>query len=204
MRSLRVTAQYLHENHIETYQDLFLRFSRFAKSRADMPGIEFVEKVKTLNFDMQIYGDLLYDICHEKRDDFDSALFEFASSQSWWADPTAQLYFEIDLLNRGFVLDETDKNKHYPFKHVRIIETGSDGYVVEIPHSLGSTIRKMIGVKASFDSSTVEINHNQSRIASADASPERVKRYCLRIFTYSSSYLPEWRDYEKRNCSIVE
>jgi len=196
LRGLFMTARYLNDSNLENYDDLFCKFASFTKSKRNMPGFTFLENMKQeKTIGSEIYGSLSYDVCHGKRDIFDSLLYEFVSAQHWWSDKTAQLFFEVDLLNRGYIYSVPIKHEQYPFKYLKIIDTLSSGYVVEIPSPFEEKIKDMLSTKASFSSNCAEINyiHSQKPLKE-NSSQEEITNHCYRMFYNAYSYMPEWRN----------
>lgn len=165
VRSLFTTARYLDNANIEKYGDLFDNFVRFVTSDPDISDFSCFEDVKKGKIlDPEMCSAITYDICHAERNRFDDILLKFASSHRWWEDETARLFFEVDLLNRGYVYSEAVMPKTYTFNYLNVSDTTAGGYVADIPSSFAGQIRDMLGVKASFSSERVEINHKQEQI----------------------------------------
>jgi radical SAM superfamily enzyme YgiQ (UPF0313 family) len=194
LKSLFVTSRYLNDHAIERYGDLFCKFMNFTKKQPDMPGYNFLnsmKKEKTLGDKM--YGGLVYDICHGKRKAFDLLLLDFVSSQAWWTDKNVQLYFEIDLINRGYIYSGSINHEHYTFRYIKILDTLPNGYIIEIPVSQVEQIRNMLGIKASFTTNRVEINYVKNQIAfNENASLSETIRHCYRMFYNSYLFMPDW------------
>lgn len=188
---LCLTARYLHESGLERYADIFSKFADFAMSRTDLPFIRSVEMViENRKMDIKCaYDHILWDICHENRDNFDGRLFEFAAAQPWWDDPRARTCFEADLINRLHIFAHQVREKAFDFRMLKIVETSPDGYIVEIPDAFIEPVRGWIGNKAGFSTNTVRVDHHRSQfddVGSLD-----------KVFTnlFNQAYMPRWRDH---------
>jgi len=200
LRALFMTARYLDSNHIESYRGLFDRFVSFILSKAEVSDhcyVGYMKKGTTPN--EEILGAIIYAALYSDIKWFDEILFEFASSQTWWQDKNAQLFFELDLLNRGYLYKGTmDAKQHYAFKHVKMLNQSAGSYFIDIPTSAIGNIKEMLGIKASFDSNRIEISHNQKQAELDTTVSIKEKLFeCTFVFISLFSYLPQWRDYHQ-------
>ena len=197
MRALFVTARYLDSQNIASYQSLFDSFVEFTLRKLETSDFPFYQYMKSGCFkgDKEL-NTITYELLYSRRDDYDAMLLEFASSQSWWQDEIAKILFEVDLINREYMYSGTVAPKHYPFSYLEILDTTADGYLLKLPPLVAEEVKTALGVKASFNSECVEVNHKQKQEAVDESmlEEERIMR-SFHIFMTPYAYLPEWRDH---------
>ena len=196
-RSLFMTARYLDGNGIESYRSLFDNFVQFVLSNYEPGSHSYVDYMhQGISVNEEILNPVLYAILYADIQWFDQVLFDFASTQAWWQDETAQLFFELDLLNRGQLYKGNIPDKqYYPFRHLKLLDTTASSYWVELPTSCIAQVNEMLGIKANFDSNLVEINHHQGQtVFDETASLEKNLFECTFVFISLFDYLPEWRN----------
>jgi len=196
MRALFVTARYLDTHNIESYQSLFENFVRFTLSKLDTSDFPFYQYMQSGCFkgDKEL-NTIIYELLYSRRDDYDAMLLEFASSRPWWSDEQARILFEVDLMNREYMYSSIVMPKRYHFKYLEILDTTADRYLLKLPPSVVEEVKTALGVKATFNSNCVEVNHQQRQEAFDETIPveERIMR-SFHIFMTPYAYLPEWRD----------
>ena len=137
IRALWFLGRYLSSQGIREYGDLFRAFVAFSQQQSAHPWTVFCEKsIKSLeHVAFANTGALVHLILHTEREAFDDLLEKFVMSQDFWSDPMAQFYFELDLVSRPYVYQNTQiVPKRHEFKHMRLSAV-PDGYIVEIPSS---------------------------------------------------------------------
>jgi hypothetical protein len=135
LRAFWCLGRYLSSHGIMEYQDLYRAFVEFAWQQSGHPWTRFCEQsIQTLeHVAFANTGELVHLILHSDREGFDDLLESFAMAQSFWSDPTAQFFFEIDLLNRPYIYQNTAiVAKRHQFRCLDVSVTSS-GYAVEIP-----------------------------------------------------------------------
>lgn len=170
LRGLYCVAHHLHHSGVRRYGDLFEDFARFITAPSASPSTSRIAQFLTtvfqpLRFDtVQAYGRLVHFVCHEDRTAVDTCLREFAASQTWWDDPTVQALFEADLLNRVYVYAGPVRELEADaFKHLRILETDTEGYVVSVPHAVQVALKSILGQRATFTSDVTLVKHAQKQ-----------------------------------------
>ncbi len=168
MRSLALVRTYLNEEHAVKSSDLFTRFMEFCKQRPENPITQFCESsLKTFDhYDFHNYGKLVYIALYAERVVFNELLREFVTSQEWWDDPTVRGLFEIDLLNKPHVYDDTPLElKEHSFEQVKLNDVAARSYYVEVPEKLLSRVHSSRSVIAGNDNeelaATFEVNHKR-------------------------------------------
>ncbi len=196
MRALFVTARYLDTHQIESYNNLFDNFVQFTQVKLETSDFPFYQYMKSGCFkgDKEL-NSITYELLYSRRDEYDAMLLEFASTQTWWQDETARILFEVDLINREYMYSATVMPKSYAFKYLEILKTTENSYVLKLPLSVAEEVKSALGVKASFNSEWVEVNHQQKQETLDENIPleERIMR-SFHIFMTPYAYLPEWRD----------
>ena len=135
LRAFWCLGRYLSSRGIMEYGDLFRAFVAFAWQNPSHPWTAFCERsIQSLeHIAFANTGELVHLILHSDREAFDELLEQFVTTQSFWSDPTAQFFFEIDLLNRPYIYQNTPIiPKKYEFRHVDV-SLAADTYIVEMP-----------------------------------------------------------------------
>lgn len=163
LRSAYCLSKYLTAVGLESYSGLFSKFVHFLKASPAEPLARLIEEVIELKIvDVQTLGRIAYYL-YSSRKEFDDLLYRFVSSQPWWCDQTAQLCFEMDLLNRPQFYSPNFKEAPYSFQHANILEVLPGEYIVEVPETFLPSLRAYLGAKASFQSNPIRINHQQKQ-----------------------------------------
>ncbi len=135
LRALWCVGRYLSSRGIMEYEDLFRAFLEFSRRQSGNAWTVFCEKsIKGLEHTaFANTGALVHLILHADREAMDQLLESFITAQDFWRDPMVQFLFELDLINRPYVYQNTRiAPKRHQFKHMNV-STTPDGYVVEIP-----------------------------------------------------------------------
>lgn len=170
LRGLYCVAHHLHHSGVRRYGDLFADFADFVAASSPAPGTaritEFLTTVfQPLRYDMvQAYGRLVHFLCHEDRVAVDACLREFVSSQPWWNDATVQALFEADIVNRVYVYAQPVRElETETFKHLQIMATEDDGYVVSVPLTVQAQLKRILGQRMSFVGGVTRVKHLQKQ-----------------------------------------
>ena len=170
LRGLYCVGNHLHHAGVRRYGDLFADFARFLTAPSPSPSTARIAQFLTtvfqpLRYDMvQAYGRLVHYVCHEDRAAVNACLREFVSAQPWWDDPTAQALFEADLLNRVYVYAGPVRELEADaFRHLRVVATEAEGYVVSVPLALQSSLKRVLGQRATFAVGHTRVKHAQKQ-----------------------------------------
>lgn len=135
LRALWFLGRYLSNQGLMDYGDMIRFLVDAGRRRPTHPWTVFCEKsIKGLEHATFINtGALVHLTLHSEREAFDDLLTEFVVAQDFWRDPIAQFFFEIDLVNRPYIYQNTQiAPKRYEFKHIKV-HAVTDGYIVEVP-----------------------------------------------------------------------
>lgn len=199
LRGLYSTAYYLNRFGIQSYAGLFSEFADFLKANPNSPLSQLCKtlfELRTVEFASQ--GQIVHHICHAERELVDAFLFQFVSSRPWWKDRTAQIYFEIDLLNRPYVYSNTEiLEKSVTFQHLNVLDVAHDGYIVELREGFGPLLKESVGAKANIQSNIVKVNHRQNQIPfmSAESLEHNWGNLAYRMGAVGE-FLPTWNHYD--------
>ena len=204
LRGLYGLAHYLHQSGIRRYADLFDDFTAFIASPDSSPAARDVDRLRRTSFELRTtvtesFGRIVHAACHEDRDLVDTCLFQFASSQSWWADERARAYFEADLLNRVYVYLNTKKRpKTVPFRELRVRAANTRGYVVEVPDELRDGLKEVFAPRATFTAGAVQVDHHQKQAPLGMVRPGTFEQwgYCAHKMVTIRETIPIWHDAE--------
>ena len=170
LRGLYCVGHHLHHTGVRRYGDLFADFARFLTAPSPSPSTARIAQFLTtvfqpLRYDMvQAYGRLVHFVCHEDRAAVDACLREFVAAQPWWDDPTTQALFEADLLNRVYVYAGPVRELEADaFSHLRVVATEDEGYVVSVPFAVQSSLKRVLGQRATFAVGPTQVKHAQKQ-----------------------------------------
>jgi radical SAM superfamily enzyme YgiQ (UPF0313 family) len=167
LRALWSLGRYLGRNGVVEYGDFFRSFAAEARRRSDHPWTVFCEKsIKALeHVAFANTGALVHLILHSEREAFDELLERFVTTQDFWSDELTQFHFELDLVNRPYVYQNTPIiPKRYEFKRMSVT-AAPDGYVVEIPSKYLDYLYEHVTVKGG-DRATNSffVNHRRQQL----------------------------------------
>lgn len=194
---LRITARHLHDSAVISYDALFSDFADYALSHLEMKFARFLKPLvdgRTMNV-KGAYDRLIYDICHENREDFDRRIFEFAEAQAWWDEDQIRCCFEADLLGRLHLYRDQVRKPRFDFQQIQIIKTFSNSYLIEVPDALTSPLCRWIGNRAAFSANPIEINHLRSQKSFDEtlSLENRLDRISIASL-FTNDYMPLWKD----------
>lgn len=167
LRSLWCLARYLYKSGILGYADFFRAFVDFARRQAKHPFTTFCEKsIRALeHIAFANTGALVHLTLHTDRDAFDELLESFVSAQDFWRDPLAQFYFELDLVNRPYVYQNTRITpKRHEFIHLRNVSATPDGYVLEVPTRYLEHLNGYVALQSDGATNRFELNHRRAQL----------------------------------------
>jgi len=149
------------------YGDLFRAFLDFARQRTTHPWTAFCEKsIESLeHIAFANTGALIHLILHSQREAFDQLLEDFVTAQEFWRDPVAQFCFEVDLLNRPYIYQNTQiLQKRRRFRHIKV-SVAPDGYTVEIPPAYVEKLHGNVTLQAETPAATrFKIRHRGAQL----------------------------------------
>jgi hypothetical protein len=195
LRSLYCLSNYLDKAGIESHGAIFSKFLEFLTANPETPLAKIVEEaILVKSVEPYTLGRIAY-FTHNSRAEFDQLLFQFVSSQTWWEDKAARLFFEVDLLNRPHFYAFDGRETRFPFKQINILEVTPEGYVIEVPSAHTTALKSFLGAKASFQSNSITINHQQKQPAYAPA--PYVEMYWMHCYHAAFTVVqmsPTWHD----------
>jgi len=196
LRSTHCLARHLHDTGAASYGELYAAFARFLQDRPTAALSQIIEEsIPRMTLDAFTLGRIGCYL-HEAREAFDQLLLEFVSSQPWWRDEAAQLWFEIDLLNRPSLFHPEIRTVPQPVRRVHVLSAQPDGYLVEIPAASLEQARSYLGAKATFrGGASIRIDHKQSQFLHVPSSRVEVQwMQCYQSAFNIVQISPTWRD----------
>lgn len=168
-RGLWHLLRYLNANGIMSYVQLFRSFVEFCRRRPSNPWTVFCEESiqKLEHTTFTNIGALAHLTLHSHREDFDDLLNQFVRTQDFWNDPVARLFFEVDLINRPYMYNNTPIiAKRTPFQHLIVINVAANGYLVEVPTEYLKYLRESLGYPPGEGGvvNRFEVNHRRSQL----------------------------------------
>jgi radical SAM superfamily enzyme YgiQ (UPF0313 family) len=200
LRGLWHLGKYLNAHGILSYAELFRSFVEFYRQRSTHPLTVFCED-SIRKFEHTRFSDtgaLAHLILHSHREVFDDLLERFAKSQDFWHDSLARFFFEVDLIHRPYIYDNTPITaKRHRFEHLRVIDVTASGYIVDIPTEYLKHLRGHIGHPLREDAAVnrFEVNHRRSQLPFMHSKPLHENfRYCKDMSQRTTAFLPVWRE----------
>jgi tRNA A37 methylthiotransferase MiaB len=201
LRGLWNLGRYLHANRIMKYVELFRSFVDFCWQDPEHPWTSFAEKsIQALDAVLlSNSGPIIHFVLHERREVFDEMLEKFVRGQEFWHDPLAQFFFEVDLLNRPYVYQNTPITpKRYNFTKLDVRDVHAEGYVVDIPSQYIDRLREYITIEEGHQSTNrFSVDHRRSQLPFIPSKSIREHvTYCFDISQKMKHILPIWRSYD--------
>jgi tRNA A37 methylthiotransferase MiaB len=201
LRGLWNLGRYLHANRIMKYVELFRSFVDFCWQDPEHPWTSFAEKsIQALDAVLlSNSGPIIHFVLHERREVFDEMLEKFVRGQEFWHDPLAQFFFEVDLLNRPYVYQNTPITpKRYNFTKLDVRDVHAEGYVVDIPSQYIDRLREYITIEEGHQSTNrFSVDHRRSQLPFIPSKSIREHvTYCFDISQKMKHILPIWRAYD--------
>ncbi|MFO0762541.1 MAG: hypothetical protein U0359_39240 [Byssovorax sp.] len=197
-RGLWALGRYLSRNGVVRYEDFFKSFMAFCKRFPAFSHAKFVEESVRRNDFVRFdnLGAMMYTNFHTDRESFDELIESFCRTQAFWSDPKARFLFEVDLLNRPYAYLGRVAPKKHKFEALRVVSTGPEGYLVEIPNEHLDLLKEYIAVQALPTSKNrFEVNHKRIQ---QPTMKNRILRehhsYCEDMSQRMPSLMPLWRD----------
>ncbi|MGV9316241.1 B12-binding domain-containing radical SAM protein [Streptomyces sp. NPDC003691] len=156
MRGLFLLSGYLDSAGIVSYGDLYESVARYLKQRTDSEVLRLIADslADLTNYDVLLSGKIGHMILSTHREDFDSVLADYVTSQEWWSDPMARQAFEMDLIARPYIYREPVSVPDYGFEEITVRGLGdAETFVVEVSAELARllTDREMLEAGAQGD-----------------------------------------------------
>jgi putative methyltransferase len=197
LRGLWCLGRYLHTSGTLPYAELFRRFVAFGRARPDHVWTRFFEEsIRSMkNVQFSNTGALVHLLLHAERAVFDALLEEFVTAQEFWSDPTAQFFFEIDLINRPYVYSNTKVlPKQHRFAQLRVTAVRPDGYVLEVPAGYADALAEYLAIHSPTPGThTIEVTHRQVGLPYMPSkSLHEHYMYCQSMFERMRKLAPRW------------
>lgn len=190
-RSLRHVCRYLQDSGATTYSQLFIEFAAFCKNNVAFAFGDYCRRaIDTREYDT--YGALVHLVLHEHRGEFEELLWLFAEAQGWLNHKYLRGLFEIDLIDRPFVYNNTPlEMPRRTFKRLRLKEVSDRSYIVEMPKEYTGLIRG--DQEEQSESCTYRVSHKrlQYPYMKSQGSEHRAA-YCHGMISRSGSIVPIW------------
>jgi len=197
-RSLFAVSSYLNKKRQVKHSDLFSAFAIFCEESKGNSLVEMCEKSleEYGYYELFNLGRIVHYALHAYRETFDELLYRFVSTQPWWDDPQVRIRFEIDLLNKPYVYSNTPirKNDH-ALAHLRITNTTSSSYLVEIPEEYLSTLVESIGGEGMEEAGGTVFRVDHKRMQSPYMKSQSLDHnagYCHGMINRIEHIMPVW------------
>jgi len=190
LRMLYCTGYYLHHGGCLSYTQLF---SDFLEYHQDHPN-PLVTKIINIGSNMLSYKQARWKVCHDERENIEEYVNNFVTSQEWWGDEDAQMLYEIDLLNKPYIYENTPiKRKKHTFRYLKIHDIDYSGYVVEVPHKALSYMFR-IGLINTQDRKWNNIFHVKHKVNTVDEEMDKDDFSSFFLTYYSMRrFSPHWQ-----------
>jgi len=134
-RGLYYLANYLDQNKLATFAELYANVARYFKGRSDTAMTQYLaDSVKNFgNYDVFNTGTVAFMALHTHRAELDGLLAGFVRTQPLWRDENAQAAFELDLLARPYIFAVPTHIPDYEFAHVRYEKIDDDHLSLTLP-----------------------------------------------------------------------
>lgn len=198
-QSLQDLSEYLHSNGTMTFHHLYDAFALYCKNQQQNPFSKYCEQSieEAEYFDMSNFPLLYHSILHDERNAFDLLLYDFASSQLWWDDENARLLFEIGILSRPFIYNNTPVEKpQFELSLINILEASDRSYVIEYPKQfefLLNRSNRLIPENTCKTKSNYRLDHKRGQYTYRSEQNKRRKAdYCHGSIMKIAKFLPQW------------
>ncbi len=214
--TLRCLSGYLHEHRGIRRRDLFTAFAGYMRAHQENPLAFWVEDFaigKGGFFDNGSLGLCAHMVLHEDRARFHEFLYEFVSSQEWWADPVAQVLFEVDVLNTPFLYSSPPRGNASHFmshlNHLNLMEIGSKRSVVHVDEEFRDLVASHIDIDILSDGpgggDLYEINYVTNQIPFMPSwTTEQIGNHGQGRIQSNRSLMPKWAELAAVDQIVVE
>lgn len=199
LRGLWHLGKYLNGGGAMPYARLFRAFIEYARQRPSHPWTAFCENsIRGLEYTtFGNVGALVHLTLHSHREEMDELMGRFVADQEFWQDPRARLFFEVDLINRPYVYNNTPiVSKKHHFTHLRVNGATKRGYAVAIPDEHREVFRRHAAERTleAGDACAFEVDHRRSQLPFMPSkSLHEHYAYCHDKSHHMNTYLPLWR-----------
>ncbi len=200
---LTTVADYLHQSHQLSHNNLFLAFTDFLAQQPDSPITNLYQKSITEDsfYEFGFYGKVAHFITHVHRTHFTQLLLAFVTTQPWWRNPEAQFLFEVDLLNQPyFYLNTPFGVESSLFRHIKLKASAIRSYRVELPEAYLALFQQFAPAQPTTAPGNRQINIDHKRLQypfMAGRSLDHAADYCHGMLLRMQSILPKW-EWEKQ------
>lgn len=162
MQTLPAMMGYLNNYGNVPYRDVMSAFVDYLLERQDTAIGRYFKEASEDEDHLPWIGKLVFYTLHLHRDELAPLLYEFVSSQPWWADGTVRTLFEIDLLRQPYIYsNSTFLADTYPFVYVNVLETTERGFLIELSEETLALLTEFIRVPDSSElaGKTIHLDH---------------------------------------------
>lgn len=198
-RLLAALPAYLERAGILSFDAFFMQMADFIQANRAQSFWGLIAKATEVldSQDEVTRSEVMHCMLHSHRIETAYALRDHLATQAWWHDETAQLMFEIDLLNRPYLYSNSVFGLEADLiRQVQVESITQDGYQVRLPEAALDLIRGVLGNRATFTSSRTFVNHRrgQHQAITSTTPVSEYLAYCVEL-TYSlGSLYPSWSD----------
>ena len=195
---LRHLGPFLHNNGIMSYSQLFSAFAEVCAKHPESEFMKFCEQsISGVKYsEMVNYPTVYHIVLHSSREEFDGLLYEFASRQLWWSMEEARSRFELDMLTKPFLYNNTPlRPPPFDLKFVDLIKVSGRNFLIDVPNkidplALGASAKSGLVTQDGF--SRLCVNHSREQYPfSEQQNKEENASYCSGSVMRIGNILPE-------------
>lgn len=194
LRGLRFVGKYLDATGRMDFKSLISAFSEYCNSRTSDPYTQYINNLidSSGQTKFSANGGIFHVTLHQFRKHFDNLLHDFLKAVNLLDDEFIRFLFELDLLNRPHVYNNTAiSNGEGLLSLSQVVSKHRDGIVIRVPDKYRIAASEMIGVPDAAD--TYSIRYRTDQMPFLEARPyEDNLSYCESRLHKMRSIMPVW------------
>lgn len=195
-RALYSLSRYLNRTRAMTYAQLFVGFVEYWKAQSrDDPISGYVERsISEGNFyTIENNGLFTHTVMHLERRAFGRQLRAFAQQQPWWSDAHARALFEVDMVNRPYIYNNTPLDLlDDEFEAIRVLDRQHRTYTVEVRPEYADVIGETLRIGVPDKPFVVDHRRKQYPFMPGQE-PVATGSYCHGIIEKVENLMPAWQ-----------
>lgn len=214
-KSIHLLSYYLQKQGIISLSQLYNDFIDYCQQHPDNFFTKYCnDSIATIDFyDITNFPMVYFQTLHSHREEFESFLYGFVSTQPWWEDTNTQVLFEIDMLNRMYLYSNTPfQQPNIPYHFTQVISAEKRQYTIDVPKEhiplideFGALLKRTPLGELTRNGYTFKLNHKRSQypFLKNKANKGDLADYCYGAIMRGAKNLPVWTATQSPNLELA-